>query len=262
MPRNPLADVERAERGGARRVPLSLKVYRDLLERIGKGEFAVGAKLPTEKELGETYGVSRAVVREAISSLKADGIVRAAQGVGAFVLNTQPVPYSLTRPNLTTLKEAIDLLELRTCVECEAAALAATRHNAQMVAEAARAIEGMERAVEEGRSATDWDMRFHRAISAMTENPQFRLLFELFGEQLLPRARFSPQAADRDSMRAYLAGVNEEHRAILAAIQRGDPETARAAMRLHLSNVQGRLRKAYAERRKGGGKAADAAKAD
>lgn len=229
-----------------RREPLSQRLYRDLGERISRGEFTVGGKLPTEKELGQAYGVSRAVVREAISSLKADGMVRAQQGIGVFVLGARSVPYPLTPSKLASLKEAIDLLELRTCVECEAASLAATRRTQEQVDAAAAAIDGMDKAVRAGESAGDWDTRFHRGVAVMTGNAQFQILFDLFGEQLLPRTRFGVGISDLEAMREYLARVNTEHRAILTAIARRDPDTARAAMRMHLSNVQGRLRTAYA----------------
>ncbi len=195
-----------------------------------------------KRKLGLSYGVSRAVVREAISSLKADGVVRAQQGIGVFVLGVRSVPYPVTQPKFENLKEAIDLLELRTCVECEAAALAATRRTPEQLELAMEAIEGMDKAVSAGSSATDWDTKFHRAIAAMTANPQFQILFDMFGEQLLPRTRLGVSIEDAEAMRAYLARVNIEHRAILTAISRRDPETSRAAMRMHLSNVQGRLR--------------------
>jgi DNA-binding FadR family transcriptional regulator len=229
-----------------RRELLSQRLYRDLGERISRGEYATGGRLPTEKELGQIYGVSRAVVREAISSLKADGMVRAQQGIGVFVLGVRSVPYPLTPAKLASLKEAIDLLELRACVECEAASLAATRRTDVQLDEAATAIDGMDKAVRGGQSAGDWDTRFHSSVAAMTGNPQFQILFDLFGEQLLPRTRFGVGISDVGAMREYLARVNTEHRAILTAIARRDPDTARAAMRMHLSNVQGRLRTAHA----------------
>ena len=69
---------------GQPREPLSVRVHRDLSERIARGEFAAGAQLPTEKELSETYGVSRAVVREAITILRADGLVLSGRAPACF----------------------------------------------------------------------------------------------------------------------------------------------------------------------------------
>lgn len=229
-----------------RRELLSQRLYRDIGERISRGEYAAGGRLPTEKELGQIYGVSRAVVREAISSLKADGMVRAQQGIGVFVLGARAVPYPLTLAKLASLNEAIDLLELRTCVECEAASLAATRRTEDQLDEARSAIDGMDKALRNGQTAGDWDTRFHRSVAVMTCNPQFQVLFDLFGEQLLPRTRFGVGISDVEAVREYLARINAEHRAILAAILKRDPDTARAAMRVHLSNVRERLRTAYA----------------
>jgi GntR family transcriptional regulator, transcriptional repressor for pyruvate dehydrogenase complex len=236
-----------------RREPLSQRLYRDLGERISRGEFAVGDKLPTEQQIGQAYGVSRAVVREAISSLKAEGVVRPRQGVGVFVLGARSGLYPIAPSKPATLKDTIDLLEVRIGIECEAAALAALRRSQEQLDATAAAIDGMDEAIRSGKSPGDWDLRFHRTVAAMTDNPQFQILFDMFGEQLLPRTYIgigiSIGDGDGDAMREYLARINLEHRAVLAAISRRDAETARAAMRMHLSNMQVRLRTAYAARK-------------
>jgi GntR family transcriptional repressor for pyruvate dehydrogenase complex len=235
---------------GQPREPLSVRVHRDLSERIASGEFAAGAQLPTEKELSEIYGVSRAVVREAITILRADGLVRVRQGAGVFSLGLR-VPYTGRHPDLSSVTDAIETLELRLAIECEAAAVAATRRTAEELKVCHASIAGMEEAIARGESATDWDMRFHRSIAAMTHNTKFQMLFEIFGESLIPRTRFITAKGDPDAMRQYLSRVNREHEAVFMAIEREDADTARAAMRMHLANVKEGLQAAY-ERENGG----------
>ena len=220
---------------GQPREPLSVRIHRDLSERIAKGEFAAGAQLPTEKELSEAYGVSRAVVREAITILRA----------GVFSLGTRPVPYTGRHPDFSSLTDAIETLELRLSIECEAAAIAAARRTVEQLKTCHAAMVGMDEAIARGESATDWDMKFHRSVAAMTHNSKFQMLFEIFGETLIPRTRFITSKGDPDAMRQYLSRVNREHEAVFIAIERQDSDTARAAMRLHLVNVKEGLRIAY-----------------
>lgn len=227
------------------REPLSLRVHRDLSSRIARGEFAAGDQLPTEKKLAEAYGVSRAVVREAVSVLRADGLVRVRHGAGVFCLGARQVPYTGLQPDISSLTDAIETLELRLSIECEAAALAAKRRTPEELETCRAAIAGMDDAIERGEGAIDWDMRFHRSIASMTRNGKFRILFDIFNEKLIPRTRFATAAGDPAALRTYLTRVNREHEAVYAAIARQDADSARAAMRIHLANVKEGLRLAY-----------------
>ncbi len=100
-----------------------------LRQAIATGQFPPGSRLPSEAQLTEAHGVSRTVVREAIASLRADRLVEARQGAGVFVLEpssaVQPVMLSLSNIDLARVSSMIELLELRTAVEVEAAGLAA-----------------------------------------------------------------------------------------------------------------------------------------
>ena len=116
-----------------RRETLTSQLVKSLTERVTRGELRPGDKLPSEQELIEAFGVSRTVVREAISSLRAAGLVATQQGVGAFVQQaalTQPFRIDETALNL--LKEVINVLELRIGLEAEAAALAAQRRQPEI----------------------------------------------------------------------------------------------------------------------------------
>lgn len=92
-----------------------------LRQAIAAGQFAPGARLPSEAQLTEAHGVSRTVVREAIASLRADRLVEARQGAGVFVLEPRPgaqqAMLSLNHIDLAQVSSMIELLELRTAGE-------------------------------------------------------------------------------------------------------------------------------------------------
>jgi DNA-binding FadR family transcriptional regulator len=90
--------------------------------------------------------------------------------------------------------------------------------------------------------AIDADLSFHSAIAAATGNKHFLALFSYLGSLLIPRARVRYGHLEGDSRRQYLRRINEEHQTIYSAIERQDPEGARAAIRLHLNGSRDRLR--------------------
>lgn len=228
-----------------RRETLTSQLVRALTERIAKGDLKPGDRLPSEQDLIAEFNVSRTVVREAISSLKAAGLVATQQGVGAFV---QPgalaAPFRIDESSLDVVKEVIAVLELRIGLEAEAAALAAQRRQPQHVEAMREALDRMAAAIEASEDAVAPDFDFHRTIAEATGNPHFTHLFGYLGALLIPRARvqtFRFFAADRTE---YLKRVNREHEDIYQAILRQDTDAARSAMRLHLSNSRERLRSA------------------
>src|ERR1700691_3653931 len=100
---------------------LSAEVVDRLAEQIISGKLPVGAKLPSEAEMMRGMGVSRTVVREAVSALRARGLVITRQGAGAFVdHNTGRQPYVIDPDGLGSLGSVLDILELRMAVESEA----------------------------------------------------------------------------------------------------------------------------------------------
>src|SRR5713226_559508 len=108
-----------------------------LTDDITSGKIPPGSQLPTEQELIAATGVSRTVVREAVAALRADGLVVTRQGVGAFVPENARRPFRINTEELRSLREVIEVMELRTGVEIESAGLAAERASTDDV----RAIE-------------------------------------------------------------------------------------------------------------------------
>ena len=225
------------------RETLTSQLVKVLTQRIHEGALKPGDRLPTEQELIEEFEVSRTVVREAITSLKAAGLVASQQGVGAFVLKGDATPsFRIDGTSLNLIKDVIAVLELRIAIESDAAALAAQRRSEAQVEAMRDALDRMAAAIDASEDAVAPDLDFHRTIAEATGNRHFTHLFSYLGSLMIPRARiqtFKYFAADRTE---YLRRVNREHEDIYQAIKRQDVDSARSAMRLHLSNSRERLR--------------------
>ena len=230
----------------ARRRPRSLAhdVVDTLAGRIRDGSLAPGDKLPTEAAIMEEFGVSRTVVREAISRLQAAGLVATRHGVGTFVVGMgDAATFRITPDKLETLQDVIAVLELRIGVETECAALAAMRRTPENLATLRNALKAFLDAVAEGRDAVGPDFQFHLEIARATQNHHFVDLMATLGGMMIPRARLEPPGPLTPDREAYLRRVNTEHESIVEAISRQDPEAARAAMRTHLANSRERRRR-------------------
>lgn len=222
---------------------LALELVAVLGDRIRHGGVARGAKLPTEAAIMAEFGVSRTVVREAISKLQAAGLVQTRHGVGTFVVASDGTPFRIAPDQYATLRDVIAVLELRIGVESEAAALAAQRRTEDNLSRLRAALAAFGAAVEAGDDAVDADFQFHLEIARATQNTHFSDLLASLGTMIIPRARLDHTDAEPERV-AYLRRVNAEHEGILDAIAAGDIEAARAAMRTHLANSRERRRRA------------------
>lgn len=225
------------------REALATRIVRELREKILSGDMKPGDRMPSEQGLMDTYSVSRAVVREAISSLKAEGLMTTQQGVGAFVLQPRSAEgFQVQQADLSTVGEVLNMLELRISVETEAAALAARRRTAAQLAGIGAAYGWMEKSIADGSDAVEPDFQFHLRIAQATGNRFFSEFFGYLGVMLIPRARVNTMGQTDEQRRAYLSRANVEHEEIYSAIEARDAEAARAAMRLHLTKSRDRLR--------------------
>lgn len=242
--------AERARVGPVprRRETLSTQLTRELGTSIARGEIKPGDKLPSEQELIALYGVSRTVVREAISSLKAKGLVATRQGLGAFVLQATPsVSVTIDAQGRESLDELLLLLDLRIALEVESAGLAAERRNEAHLSALREALDDMSQRVMAGESAIEPDRRFHAELVRATGNEYFSNLLEQLGTTAIPRSRVDLFPQDKMARTLYLQYVNVEHERIYQAILQHDSAAARQAMRLHLSNSRDRLCKALSQ---------------
>jgi DNA-binding FadR family transcriptional regulator len=222
---------------------LAQGVVEELSTRIRQGRFKPGDKLPPESAIMEEFGVSRTVIREAISQLQAAGLVQTRHGIGTFVLERPQSNLGLGIDNIVTIRDVLAILELRISMETEAAWLAASRRTDEQAAQIGAAFQEMKKALASGESAVEADVRFHQLIAQATHNRYFVELLAQLGNAIIPRARVNtPELGDKPA--DYLERVNREHEDIYKAILRRDAEAARAAMRTHLSNSRERLREA------------------
>ena len=224
---------------------LAEEVVDALTRGIRAGRPRTGQKLPSEAEIMAAHGVSRTVVREALSRLQAAGLVETRHGIGTFVLDArQPSNFRIDPQELETLVDVLALLELRMSVEAEAAALAAQRRSAPQLAAIRRALAEFEASIGPEGDAVGPDFQFHLEIARATGNRHFTELMNYLGTMIIPRTRVNSARLAHEDRAAYLDRVNREHESICDAIARRDPDAARAAMRTHLANSRERLRRA------------------
>ena len=210
------------------------RLYRQIADQIGQliasGEFPPGARLPAERELASSLGVSRASVREAIISLEMGGLVEVRVGTGIFV--TAPaMPPQVARD---AGPGPFDLLQARKLVEGEIAAVAARKATPSDLEALRQSLERMETHVDDFAIREATDREFHLAIAKATGNGSLELVVEGLWDQRaelwgrLQRHFHTPELA-RKTIR--------DHAAILDALVARDPEAARAAMHRHLARV-------------------------
>ena len=230
----------RAGRGGGR--SLANLLFEEFDNKIRQGLLREGDKLPTESELVRDYDVSRTVVREALSKLQAAGLVETRHGIGTFVLPAREgTGFTLNARELSESVDVLAVLELRISLETEAAGLAAKRRSDQHLKTLREALQAFERHAAGGGDTVAYDMAFHLGIAQATGNPYFLDILAHFGALLIPRTRItSLQTPTRAP--DYLRRVHREHEEIYNAIERQDADSARAAMRIHLTNSRERLR--------------------
>jgi GntR family transcriptional repressor for pyruvate dehydrogenase complex len=208
-----------------------VKQIRSLVE---KGKLKQGEKLPPERDLSETFKVSRATVREAIFSLETMKLVRRRQGDGTYITAArgedlvQPLALSLVHEK----DDLIDIFSLRKLIEPEVAHLACDNAQPEDLQNLEKILREQEREVNRKRSALRIDAEFHHTLAQTARNRIFeRLLMAVM--DLLQQTR-EQYLQTEERKRTSLRG----HREILAAIRAGDGRKARLAMRRHLERVE------------------------
>ena len=223
------------------------EIVESLAASIRSGDIKPGDKLPTEAAIMTRFDVSRTVVREAISKLQASNLVATRHGIGTFVLaQVDAKNFQISPVDFATVNDVISVLELRISLETEAAGLAAIRRTAENLHAMQQALDAFETSLKLDSDAVPSDFQFHLEIAKATGNRHFADLMTYLGESIIPRTRVNTSELAQVDRASYLRRVNAEHQNILAAIRSQDADAARAAMRLHLSNSQERLRKSQA----------------
>jgi GntR family transcriptional repressor for pyruvate dehydrogenase complex len=223
---------------------LAEQVVNYINEQIASRALKPRDKLPTESSLMAQLGVSRTVVREAISRLQATSVVETRHGIGSFVLAPRREPLDLDLVPASTLNDLLSVLELRISLETECAGLAAQRAGERDLENIRAALHAVGEASRMGGDSAAADQQFHVSIARATGNRYFVDILTQLGTALIPRHRIDSAGIARSDPKAYADLVNREHESIFEAVARRDPEGARAAMRMHLSSSRERLRRA------------------
>jgi len=225
---------------------LAEQVATALRERIAAAVYAPNARLPSEAALAAQFGVSRTVVREAVSRLKSDGLLASRQGSGLFVrADALLQPLRIDAVAARTEISVLQITELRRAIEAEAAALAAQRRDKTDVAAMRAALKEIDRAVRRGEDGVTDDVRFHRLIAAAGRNPYFISVLAFLGQYLDGATRVT--RANEARRADFAAAVKLEHAAVLEAIISGDAYAARRAAARHMDNAARRIRLAGAD---------------
>lgn len=212
------------------RTPLADQAADILLGRIGAGEWQLGQKLPGETTLATQLGVGRSTVREAIRQLAGRGMLATRQGSGVFVTALEaPEDWDA----VLRRADIVAVIEARTAIETEAAALAATRRSASDLRLIRRALEGRRVHPPGVEAHVDADTAFHRSIIAAAHNP---ILLELF-DGFTPRLRQA--MIDMLRLRADDGGQadDDRHLRLADAIASRDSVAAAAESRSHLADL-------------------------
>ena len=190
-------------------------------------------------------GVSRTVVREAVAALRADGLVITRQGVGAFVPENARRPLRIDFDQLSPLRAVLDVMELRTGIEIEAAGLAADRASPAQIRKIVDCLDAVDVALRRGADAIAQDFALHCSIADATGNPQFKRFLEHLGRFVIPRQTI--RGGPGIPKRVYSETFQQEHRDIVQAIRGRAVAPARAAMRRHLLNSRKRYQRLAAK---------------
>jgi GntR family transcriptional repressor for pyruvate dehydrogenase complex len=215
------------------------RLYQQVADQIRgliqAGHFAVGTRLPAERELAQQLRVSRPSLREALIALEIDGTVEIRMGSGIYVATAGE-----RRPlfSAATGDSPVELMEARATVETAVIGLAAARFTPAALQDLRLTVDAMRADIEERRKPIEHDRQFHLAIASQTGNSVIvRLVSELFDERHSPmssqfRAHFDTSETWRHALR--------EHEAILAALEAGDAPLAQVRMHMHLEESRRR----------------------
>lgn len=224
---------------------LADQVTEALSSKILANEFA-DSQLPSEQSMAEGFGVSRTVIREAVSRLKAGGLIDTRQGRGAFVRSDRlDVPFRIDLNSKDLLGSLLHIIELRRGLDAEIASLAATRRKRDQMASIRRALAEIGRASKAGRDAAAEDLSFHLSIARATGNPLFLELLQFLNQFLYIAIRVT--RANEDKRLEFSEQTRVEHLAIAGAIERQDPEAAATAAKIHMINAAERIKSADAD---------------
>lgn len=235
------APIQARRKGNPAGITRAEQAYRHILSLITDGGLGEGDRLPGETELATRFGISRPLIRQALSRLQAAGVVDVRWGAGSFVRDGQLRREEWDSASaMQSLNDVRHLFELRAALEGDAAALAAERRTPDSLDAIERAADAMETALRTGAVGHEADMAFHFAVAAASANPMFERMLHALRRSLIfsmGLARSLALTHPTERVRA----VQDEHIAIAQAIRDADAPIARTMMQAHLRNSCQRL---------------------
>jgi DNA-binding FadR family transcriptional regulator len=228
------------------------RLYRQIAAQlsalIASGEFAVGQKLPPERELAVQLGVSRPSLREAVIALELEGMVEVRVGAGIWVIaaSGRRAAEDAPIPPLAEGEGPFELQRARSLIEGEIAAVAARNATPADLATIHDAVDSMERLERRGQDPAPADREFHLGIAASTRNSVLHAVVQ----DLWDRGRGAMWSQMEHHFRTpqLRAATLADHRAILQALEAHDPREARHAMRAHLRRVDAEFARGWERR--------------
>ena len=220
------------------------RLYRQIAEQlralIVKGEFAVGARLPAERDLSKQLGVSRPSVREALIALEVEGYVEVRTGSGVYVLDRrQGASAPAASPTSNTEWGPLELIRARRVVEGETAAIAALQRKRRYVDAMTSAIESMRDMADRSVMPLEGDRAFHLAIVDACDNVVLLETVQGFWDSRKGPI-FTRLGGYFETVKSWRSAI-AEHEAIRDAIAARDPQAARAAMHIHMDKSHQRF---------------------
>jgi GntR family transcriptional repressor for pyruvate dehydrogenase complex len=211
------------------------KVAGEMQRSILTGVLKPGDRLPTERELGEQFGVSRTVIREAVRSLVAKGLLEVRGGSGVRVATVDASHVRETMGMYLRVNGEVgygNLHEVRAVLEIEVAGRAAQRADDDDVERLRTSTDEMEAAIGDVERVSVLDVEFHRLLAQATHNGLFVVMLDSIGDILLDVRRATMGIPDRPARGLKF------HRQILDRVAAHDRNGARKAMRAHLDDSE------------------------
>lgn len=219
-----------------RRETLSDQVADHLATLIVDQQITPGDLLPSGVKLAQRFGVSRPIIREALASLEARGVIKVANGIGAIVqpLTSEPLRAFFDRAVQLRSETLIELLEVRKGIEVQSAILAAERRTADDVASMADVVAGMRQYLRTPERYTDLDAELHLLIAAASGNAMLYHLVESIRGPLKASIREGLRLTVTDDQYHQLQVVHDR---LFEAIERGDAHAAGLCMTQHFDGA-------------------------
>ncbi len=217
------------------------RIYEDIVQQImglvTSGKLKSGDQLPPERELSETFQVSRASVREAIRALESMGLVESRPGNGTYISANRVE--SIIQPLATLLLHEkdglLELLEARKVIEPHLTYLAAKRATLEDIERMERILAEQEAQIAAGGTGVEADTAFHNALAEASKNKVLLRLVNGIVDLLAESREKALQTGDRPKKSLSM------HRDVMTAIKKGDAKGAERAMRKHIEAVKGHI---------------------